>query len=117
MATIQPLAVLPTSKAFAVRRIEQYPDGSVEFFFTLGTPPLPAQETGSFTFPDIQILKDRVVEMVASFDESLMMNIYMAKVWLNADGSFKALTAPVLTNRTLTVDPSATQPISFTTNV
>lgn len=117
MATIQPLAVLPTSKAFTIRRIEQYPDGSVEVFYTSGAPPLPAQETGSQTFPNIQILQDRVVEMVAAFGDELCMNVHLAKTWLNTDGTFKALTAPALTSRTLTVDPAAAQPIAFTVNV
>ena len=113
MATIQPLATLPTSVAFAVRRVTENPDGSVEVAYTVGPPPLPLGESGSFVVGNVGVLQDQVKEMVAAFTIDQMMNIYLAKVWLKADGTFKALDAPGITGKTLTIDPAAVQPISF----
>ena len=112
MATIQ-LAALPTSVAFAIRRITENPDGSVEVAFTSGPPPLPLGESGVITFQSRAILEDQVKEMVATITNDLMLNIYLAKVWLKADGTFKNLQAPGITGKTLTIDPAAIQPVAF----
>lgn len=93
------------ARGIKVNSITTLPDGKVEIAYVSGALPLPAGQTGSFTFQSLADVQAEIKAMEAGMTDYNLLLLHLAIVWLQSNGNWANVGA--VTNKELQFNTAA----------
>ena len=93
------------ARGIKINAINTLPDNRIEIVYVSGALPLPAGETGRYTFQSLASVQDEIVQLESSLTDYQLTLLHLAITWRQPNGNW-ANTGTV-TNKQLQFDTTA----------